>query len=192
MQGTADHAATSPRPSHLALRLGLVVLGLLSASFVLSRLFKSELQDVARLFYDGLGTWGAGVGSFLADGFSFPVPPQAYMLLAEANGDVLRVFPAIVIGSLAGGAAGYLAAPRLLHFGWVRAWVERTESKVSAFCGDRWFMTTLVAGLTPIAFSWLCYSAALYKRPRRVLVLLCALRIPKLAMYQLLISWGWS
>jgi len=176
----------------LAARLGVSLAGLLLLSLILSQLFKTELEGLARLFYDRFGSGGALVGTWLADGFSFPVPPQAYMLLAEANGAGLETLPAIVLGSLAGGVSGYLVAPVLMRFGWVRAWVRRSESKVTAFCERRWVMTTFLLSASPLAFSWLCYSAALYRVPKRNLALLCLLRIPKLALYQQLISWGWS
>lgn len=190
-----SRADSEPPPygaGQLAVRLAIAVGSLFLASVALSQLFKPELESLSRFFYDKFGAFGAALGTWLADGFNFPVPPQAYMLLAEANGVVLEVFPAIAAGSIAGGVSGYLVAPVLTRFAWVRAWVERTESKVSGFCEERWVTASLLLSLSPIAFSWLCYSAALYRVPRRIFALLCLLRIPKLALYQQLISWGWS
>lgn len=186
---------TSPTSSYgagLGARLFLTFVALLLTSVILSHLFKAELEGIAHLFHDKFGSAGALIGTWLADGFSFPVPPQAYMLLAEANGTRSEVFPAIAAGSLIGGLSGYSVAPVLMRLGWVRAWVRRTESKVTALCGERWVSMSLLLSLSPLAFSWLCYSAALYRVPKRTVVLLCLLRIPKLALYQQLISWGWS
>lgn len=184
--------ALSYGPAQLAVRFGISVACLLGASLILSHLFKSELEDLSRLFFDRFGAFGAAVGTWLADGFNFPVPPQAYMLLAEANGTVGKVFPAIAAGSLAGGVSGYLVAPVLMRFAWVRALVERTQSRVDALSEKRWMTTSLLLSLSPIAFSWLCYCAALYRVKKRTFACICLLRIPKLALYQQLISWGWS
>ena len=184
--------ASSYGPAQLAVRFGISVACLLGTSLILSHLFKSELEDLSRLFFDRFGAFGAAVGTWLADGFNFPVPPQAYMLLAEANGTVGEVFPAIAAGSLAGGVSGYLVAPVLMRFAWVRALVERSQSRVDVLCGEKWMMTSFLLSLSPIAFSWLCYSAALYRVPKRTFSCICLLRIPKLALYQQLVSWGWS
>lgn len=176
----------------LAARMGATLVALVLLSVGLSHFLKRQLEDVAGWFYDQFGAWGAAIGTWLADGFNAPVPPQAYMLLAEANGASREVFPAIVAGSMVGGITGFLVAPVLMRFGWIRALIERTRPKVERLFDRRWVLSACVLSITPVPFSWLCYSAALYRVPLRTLGLLCLLRIPKLAVYQLLISWGWS
>lgn len=192
MQATKVESETQYGAGQLAARLGATLASLLVASFALSHFLKPQLQRVASEFYDRFGPWGAGVGTWLADGFNAPIPPQAYMLLAEANGAGTEVFPAVVAGSLVGGITGYLVAPMLMRFAWIRALIERTQPKVQALCDRRWIMSGLVLGVSPVPFSWLCYSASLYRVPLRTLGLLCLLRVPKLFVYQLLITWGWS
>jgi len=174
--------------ARLMLSMGLLVL----VSVSLSHWFKPELERLSHDFYNHFGAWGAAVGTWLADGFGFPVPPQAYMMLAEAHGAVRRIFPAIVLGSLAGGVSGYLVAPVLTRIAWISALIERTQPKVKQVYDRGWILASVLLSLSPIAFSWLCYSAALYRVPRRALGLLCLLRVPKLFAYQQLISWGWS
>lgn len=176
----------------LAARLVATLAGLLLASLALSHFLKPQLQSIAALFYDRFGIWGAAIGTWLADGFNAPIPPQAYLLLAEAHGARHEVFPAIVLGSMAGGVSGYLVAPVLMRFEWIRALIERTRPKVRALFDRRWVLAGFVLSISPVPFSWLCYSAALYRVPRRTLGLLCLLRVPKLFVYQLLIAWGWS
>jgi membrane protein YqaA with SNARE-associated domain len=176
----------------LALRFALSLAFLALATVSLSHWFKSELKLLSIWFYDDFGASGAAIGTWLADGFNFPVPPQAYMVLAELHGTVAETFPAIVAGSLVGGLTGYLFAPLLTRIAWIAALIERTQPKVKHVYDRRWILASLLLSLSPIAFSWLCYSAALYRVPRRVLGLLCLLRIPKLAIYQQLISWSWS
>jgi membrane protein YqaA with SNARE-associated domain len=193
MQAPAvDGETSSFSARQLGTRLFLTLAALVLLSVGLSHWFKPQLEGLSRRFYEEFGVVGPAIGTWLADGFNFPIPPQAYMLLAEARGATAEVFPAIVIGSLLGGVSGYLVAPVLLKFHWVRAIVERTEGKVRALCDDRWVVTTLLLSVSPIAFSWLCYSASMYRVPRRTFALLCLMRIPKLAVYQQLISWGWS
>jgi membrane protein YqaA with SNARE-associated domain len=179
-------------PGQLAARLGATLASLLLLSLGLSHFLKPQLQGLASEFYERFGVWGAALGTWLADGLNSPIPPQAYMLLAEAHGASREVFPAIVAGSLLGGITGYLIAPLLMRFGWVRALIERTKPKVRSLCDRRWILSGCLLSVSPIPFSWLCYSASLYRVPLRTLALLCLMRVPKLLVYQLLISWGWS
>lgn len=189
---SVENERESYSAAQLAARLMLSMGLLLAASVSLSHWLKPELERVSREFYENFGVWGAALGTWLADGFNFPVPPQAYMLLAEAHGAVRQVLPAIVLGSLAGGVSGYLVAPILTRIVWISAFIERTQPRVRKFYDRGWIVASLLLSLSPIAFSWLCYCAALYRLPRRALGLLCLLRIPKLMAYQQLISWGWS
>ncbi len=193
MQGSKANSEThSYDTGQLAFRFGVSLALLMGLTLAASHWFKPELEELSRQFYDRFGGWGAALGTWLADGFTFPVPPQAYMLLAEAHGATWKVFPWIVAGSLAGGVSGYVVAPLLTRIAWVAAAIERTEPKVKAFLGKSWVLSGVLLGISPIAFSWLCYSSALYRLPRRVFALLCVLRVPKLLVYQLLVSWGWS
>src|SRR5688572_5086694 len=88
--------------SIVRLLLGVVlVLGLVA---VAAHNFRAELEAVGRAFVEHLGYWGMGVGTLLADGFHFPVPPQFYMLLAISSGASLPIAMSVITAaSLLGG-----------------------------------------------------------------------------------------
>lgn len=192
---SADRAA--PRQSsrlRLVLRfvLGLgVLLGLVT---LLVRTLRPELTSVGRWFVDHFGLLGVAAGTFIADGFHFPVPPQAYMLLATAaNSDPLAILFATSVGSVLGGGAGYLVAKRLGHIPALSRWLTRVSGNMGELIGQRYpYRSAFLASATPMAFSVLCYLAGLFRVGRGPLLVLLVLRVPKIALYYYLVKLGWS
>jgi len=177
----------------LIFRMSAALLGVFVISLVLGQLLQSELGSISKWVVERVGLLGLTVGTWLADGFYFPIPPQAYMVMAVASGvSVPLAFLFIAVGSLCGGVSGYWVAPQLARIDFVSQAIERSAPTVRRLSGDNWLRGVAIISLTPVAFSWLCYAAALYRIPRRAFALLCLLRIPKLLLFQLIISFGWN
>ncbi len=133
------------------------------------------------------------LGTLLADGLHFPVPPQFYMLLAVASKTPLRLaFPAIAAASLLSGCLGYGLARWASHFGWLAQKTERYRQVLAAAFERQGYRTALLASLLPIPYSVLCYLAGLNRMPAAFLALLGAFRIPKLLGFYGLVYVGWS
>lgn len=189
----------STRASGLGARLWLVlrfILGLallLGAVLLIVRALRPELQSLGSLFVERFGLGGVMLGTFLADGFHCPIPPQFYMLLAIAAGrSPLSIIAATSVASVLGGGAGCLLARRLGRTPRLARWLERSNRGVIAQLTQRHALrSALVASFTPIAFSMLCYLTGFYRLPRSAVLLLLALRVPKLALYYYLVSIGW-
>lgn len=172
--------------------MGAALLGVFLGTVALGHLLQDELQGLSKWVVERIGMVGMTVGTWLADGFCFPIPPQAYMVMAEASGSSVPVaFAFIALGSLLGGASAYAVAPQLNRIRFVSQAIERSAPRLHRLSGDNWLRGVFIISLTPIAFSWLCYAAALYRVPRRAFLLLCVLRLPKLLLFQLIVSFGW-
>jgi membrane protein YqaA with SNARE-associated domain len=183
----------SPSLGKLAWRWCLALGLLLGVAFALGRWLRPELEATGQAFVERFGLWGMALGTLLADGLHFPVPPQFYMLLAIANGGP-QLPPLLVIAgaSLAGGLLGYTLAGQLGHLPWVARSLARSSqaaTKLYEKHGDR---VVLLASLTPIAFSVLCYTAGLCRLPKRAFALIALLRLPKLVAYYYLVRLGWG
>jgi membrane protein YqaA with SNARE-associated domain len=164
-----------------------------SLAALLAAHFRPQAEGVARAFVNTFGVAGMALGTFLADGLHFPIPPQFYMLLAIASGaSPVLSFLAISVASVLAGGLGY----RLCSWvsGW--QWLERRTSKhrellLRAF--ERYgYRAALLAMLLPIPYSLLCYLAGLGRLPRTFVLLLSAYRVPKLLFFYLLVHWGWN
>jgi len=170
---------------------GLAVLfGVLLA---VARLFRGPLEALGRSFVDRFGYYGMAFGTFIADGFHFPIPPQFYMLMAVTSGASRPLaFAVITCGSLLGGVAGYHVSRRLAHFGPIARRLERAQGAVGQAFTRFGYRAAIIASLLPIAYSVLCYLAGLYRLPRRVFVVVCLCRIPRLLLFFYLVELGWA
>jgi membrane protein YqaA with SNARE-associated domain len=189
----------TPAPDRRATRLLVlrVLLGmavLFAGVVLLVHTFRAELEGVGRAFVGHFGLAGMALGSFIADGFHFPVAPQFYMLLGIAGGNShVTTFSAIAAGSLTGGVAGYVLARWLGRFPRLARWLERSSAKFRHHLqGRNAYRGVVIATCTPVPFSVLCYSAGLYRLSERAFLLILALRIPRLLVFYYLVWLGWS
>jgi membrane protein YqaA with SNARE-associated domain len=178
----------------LALRLALGVLAFLAVVVLLVRTLRPELESLGRGFVSHFGLAGMAFGTYIADGFHFPIPPQFYMLLAVGSGTPdLAAFAVITLGSLAGGLSGYALARRLSRFPRLWTWLMRVGGRFRhQLEGRNAYRSAVIASLTPVAFSVQCYVSGLYRLPLRPFAVIIALRIPKLMLYYYLVKLGWA
>jgi membrane protein YqaA with SNARE-associated domain len=156
-------------------------------------LLRSPAEVLARGFVSRFGVWGMALGTLLADGLHFPIPPQFYMLLAVAsNTPVHLAFPAIAFASLISGGLGYQLASWASRLGWLARRTERYRSLLLNAYQRRGYRAALVASLLPIPYSVLCYLAGLNRLPAAFLALVGVCRIPKLLGFYGLVYVGWS
>lgn len=189
---------TEPAPSRGNSRVWLRVLLGMAAMFVvmlaLARSFRPQLEALGRSFVEHFGLAGIAFGSFLADGVSFPLPPQFYMLLAiGAKTPDLHTFLATAVGSLLGGAIGYHLARQLARFPRFARWLERTGSSFRGQLeGRKAYRNAVIASLSPVPFSMQCYLCGLYRLPLGAFAVILSLRVPRLAMFYYVIKAGWT
>lgn len=171
--------------------LGLVIVCSLVAS--VGYFVREPAEALARGFVSRFGILGMALGTLLADGLHFPVPPQFYMLLAVASSTpVARAFPAIAVASLLAGALGYLLARWASRVPWLSRKVGPYRQVMAESFSRRGYRTALVASLLPIPYSVLCYLAGLNRLPTAFVVLLGICRVPKLLGFYGLVYYGWS
>lgn len=176
----------------LVLRMLGELLTLLLVVSSLSFVAREQCERLARTFWQSFGYAGLGLGTFLADAFQFPVPPQFYMLLGEMSGaSRVSAFAAIAPASVVAGAVGYELSQRLGELRWVARRTQRWRAPLHAAFERYGYRTAFVASLLPIPYSLLCYLAGLNRMPRRFLALLAVCRVPKLVLFFVLVALGW-
>lgn len=182
---TPNRNAEQPRSiPQLIWRLLLVLGVLFLVSTLIQTVFGERLNEAANSVVQTVGLPGVVVGTWLADGFAFPVPPQTYMLAASSWPEAIRLFPALACGSILGGISAYFFGPVLERIAWLKKMSDSIRSTSESFDSNNWVTTAVVASLSPLAFSWVCYAAGMCRAPRRVLFILCLLRLPKLLLFQ--------
>lgn len=161
---------------------------------LLGKAFAEPMKELGRGFVTTFGLPGFALGTFLADGLHFPVPPQFYMLLTVAlERPVGWALASITIGSLLGGALGYLVARRISHVRWIERRMERLQAgRLAKMMESHPYRWVVIASMTPVAYSWLCCLAGLSRFSQRAFILLCLLRVPKLLLYFAIVHAGWA
>jgi membrane protein YqaA with SNARE-associated domain len=166
---------------------------LFAAMLGVARVFRAPLESLGRTFVERFGYPGMLLGTFVADGFHFPVPPQFYMLMAVSSGASRPLaFAFITCGSLLGGVVGYHVAGRLADLKPIARLLARAQGPTRRAFARFGYRAALVASLLPVAYSVLCYLAGLYRLPRRVFAVLCLCRIPRLLLFFYLVKLGWA
>lgn len=172
----------------------VAALVMVSIAVALTGYFLREpAAELARGFVSRFGIWGMALGTLLADGLHFPIPPQFYMLLAVASNTPTHLaFPAIALASVFSGCLGYQLASWASRLGWLARRTERYRVLLLQAYQRRGYRTALIASLLPIPYSVLCYLAGLNRLPAPFLVLVGVCRVPKLLGFYGLVYMGWS
>jgi membrane protein YqaA with SNARE-associated domain len=177
----------------LALRWFGGIAVLFGGMIALANVFRAPLETLGRAFVATFGYGGMLLGTFIADGFHFPIPPQFYMLMAVSSGvSELAAFVAITIGSLLGGYAGYRVSGRLARFAFVARRIEGARQLAGRAFARFGYRSAVIASMLPIAYSVLCYLAGVHGLPPRVFAVLSLCRIPRLMLFFYLVRLGWS
>jgi membrane protein YqaA with SNARE-associated domain len=156
-------------------------------------LARDELDALGRGFVQRFGVAGMFVGTYLADAFSFPIPPQFYMLTAiTSGGSQTAPLIAISAASLLAGCTGYRLASRLARLRLFAARIERTRPKIDRLFERYGYWAIAIGSISPIPFSMLCYLSGLYRVPPRYFLTMVLFRVPRLLLFYALIRAGWS
>ena len=154
---------------------------------------RDDLERLGRLFMDRFGYPGMALGTFMADGLHFPIPPQFYMLAnITGSGTAAPALLALSIGSITGGHVARWLAEKASRLAFVRRRAAHVARRMRNLIDRFGTWAIVLASLTPVPYSFLCYLAGINRLPYRLFALLCVLRVPKIAAYYFLIQAGWS
>jgi membrane protein YqaA with SNARE-associated domain len=182
----------APSITRLLVRVALGLVALLAAIAVLAHTFRSELEAIGHGFVDRFGVPGMVLGTFIADGFHFPVPPQFYMLMGVTSGvATLTTLAAVNLGSFAGAWLAYFLARRLSHFKPLARRLSRPRELAQGVFLKYGAWAPVVASFLPITYAALCYLSGLSGLSKRGFAIVTLIRVPRLFAYYYLVRVGW-
>ncbi len=149
------------------------------------------LRSLALAFVRHFGLGGFFLGTFLADGFHFPIAPQFYLLaVVSSGGDPIVPLAVICTASIAAGHVAYRVGGTLTRFAFFRRLLARSRGRVDRLFARYGIWAIAVGSVTPVPYSVLCYLSGLYRVDYRLFSLLTLLRIPRLLFFYFLFRWG--
>lgn len=154
--------------------------------------YRVELGHVATWFVARAGVPGMMTGVVMADGLMFPVPPQVYLLTGIAGGYSYAVsFVAVACGSLLGGCLAFSIGRLLGRAGFVEKRLQKPRMLLDRLIEKHGALGLVIASLFPISYSALCMATGAMRLPYRAYVVLGAVRVPKLFLSFLVITYAW-
>lgn len=155
-------------------------------------LFREPLEAFSKDFVDTLGGFGVALGFFVPDGFTVPLPNDAFTSFGRLAG--LPYWEVVMwgtIGSLAGGCTGFGIGRLLSRTDWFEAFMARKGNEVRLLTDKYGSVALAVAALTPIPYSIACWaSGAAGMTFVRFILISAPLRFIRVAVYLFLIEQG--
>lgn len=156
-------------------------------------LFRAPLEELARWLISDLGYAGLFAGVFAADAFTFPVPPDAYLLISIAGGaDVAATLIACSAASVLAGNLAYAIGPYIERVPILRGKLEEFRPR-GEYLFEKWGIRAVaISALTPVPFSIVSWLAGIYQMRYRDFFFASLFRIPRIAGYYALYAYGWA
>ncbi len=168
-----------------ALLFGVVVL--------LATVFAEPTKALADWMVQTLGLSGIFLGVFAADAFTFPIPPDTYLLIAVASETgVVEVLSTICLASILAGITAYFVGPFLTKFPYLGHKIEHFRPRGEALFRRFGVWAVAIAALTPVPFSIVCWMAGIYNMPKGKFLATLLFRIPRFIGYFYIFVLGWS
>ncbi|MBK03594.1 MAG: hypothetical protein CL920_20670 [Deltaproteobacteria bacterium] len=170
--------------------VGLIVIVAFIA--LLSVLYQQQLHQIAAWMYHKLGYTGIFLGVLISDTLGFPVPPDAYLLVAIAKPQL--VTPTLIVictGSLLAGVINYPLGPFIKRLPILNERLEYFRPQGEALYKKWGVIAVVFAALTPLPFSVFCWLAGIYRMPILPYLLSILARVPRFILYYYLFRLGW-
>lgn len=175
--------------------LGVAIVLLVSLAALSQHLFGAEVAAVShRLTHKG-GYPGVGLAIWLIDTFTVPMSPDVVLAVVAHSSSSLNhalALTTICVASILGGNSGFYLAHWLSARPWLRRRLEKSFDKGHALFARFGVWAVVIAGLTPVPFSIVCWLAGVYNMSPGKLFLATLSRIPRFVGWYYLIRLGFS
>jgi len=167
----------------------VAIVALIVGLGVLSYLFRPEMELLSRRFIDWSGLWGVGLGFMLPDALTLPIPPDTFLVAGYLGGLEFWSMTLVAgLGSVLGGTLGYLMIRALSSRPSVRGWLQSKIERGVGFMERYGLLALALAALTPLPYSLVCWACGATGVRPVPFVLVSLLRVPRVAIYLLLIE----
>lgn len=167
--------------------------GFMLVFMALAWLFHSQIEVAGNALVGAVGAWGIGIGIFMSDAFTLPIPPDVYLAAAITAGlDPTTTIIAGSIGSILGGMVAYGIGRVLGDTPFATRLVAPFRERGESFIDRLGVTAVVIAALTPIPFSIVCILAGMMRMQFARFAPATLFRIPRIAGYFFLIDLGWT
>ena len=175
----------------LMLQTLLMAAVIIAVYVVFALLFHDQMEKTGLWLSRELGYGGVALYTFFVDAVILPTTADVIFPFAM-DWSPYFLLSIMSAASLMGGFSGYWLARSFNHIHYIRrvttAYHKRGEAMINKY--GAW--AVVIAGLTPIPFSTLCWIAGFLEVPAGKVFIACFSRIPRMIAYYLLIKSGFN
>lgn len=197
--GTSDNGPTEESGQRFLIRniiytiIGILVLIALVAAA--RRLLGDRLAVASNWLTTQGGYWGVFLSTWAIDTFTLPLSPDVILAFVAHEGGKLDHATSLVVisaASVLGGNTAYYLARWLGGTRWVQRRLAKGYDNGQKLFRRFGVWAVVIAGLTPVPFSIVCWLAGLYRMSAFKLFLATLSRIPRFVGWYYLIRFGFS
>lgn len=171
------------------------VVGLVGLAYLAQRHLGQHLELASRWLTTTAGYPGVFVSIWLIDTFTLPISPDVILAFVAHRGSSLHAATALVVicvASIVAGNTGYYLARGIGHWPFIQRRLARSYEKGHKLFERFGVWTVVIAGLTPVPFSIVCWFAGLYDMKPWPLFWATLSRIPRFVGWFYLLRLGFS
>ena len=173
------------------IKLGVAFLIVLLIVVALRYIFGSDIEAFAEFMVHQFGLPGIFVGTFILDTLVLGISPDFILFVAIAGEmDPLSILLTISIASILGGNAGYFIGRFLGHRKFVQKRIEPYERRGHYLMGKYGLWAIIVAAMTPIPFSTVCWIAGMLEMKYTHFLAGAIWRIPRYLLWYIVFRAG--
>ena len=153
--------------------------------------FKEPLTGASRIFVEVFGAFGVGLGFYVVDAFTIPIPNDSFTAAALLGGaPFLEVIAWGSSGSILGGVTGWVIGVALRKTAWLQRFMERRGAEATALVRKYGAIALAFAAMTPVPYSVAAYACGAWGMPLRLFVFVSLLRPVRVSLYAAAILLG--
>ncbi|MGA1793635.1 MAG: YqaA family protein [Thermoplasmatota archaeon] len=173
------------------IRLGIAFVIVLLLVVILRYIFGSYIESFAQVMVDSFGLPGIFVGTLVLDTLVLGISPDFILFVAIA-GEMhpLGVLLTISIASILGGNAGYFIGRFLGNRKFVQKRIASYERKGHYLMEKYGLWAVIVAAMTPIPFSTVCWIAGMLEMKYTHFMAGAVWRIPRYLLWYIVFRAG--
>lgn len=197
MTSESDESTSQTDPSPSLQRIAVetlaftvVVVGAVAAA---GYFFREPLESMATWLVSVTGYAGMFAGIFIADAFTFPLPPDVYLFLSIAGGSNVALTLAVCsASSIIAGNVAYHVGPYIKRIPVLRERLEEYRPRGEHLFREYGSWAVAVSAMTPVPFSIVSWLAGIYRMRYSSFVFASLFRIPRIVGYYALYAYGWA
>lgn len=176
----------------LIIRTFFMILFIFILFLLYDKIFRTNVKanEIAKKLYNDLGFHGVALFVFLCDTFIVPLTPDIMFPLVSSSWSPLQITFFMGTASFFGGLCAYWLGHLVYKIKIVKNIANKIIGSHEVLIHKKGAWAVVLAALTPIPYSTVCWTAGILKVDFRKVIFACLVRFPRMIIYYYLFRAG--